>query len=81
MTAQKHGEDIVPWQTSEQRERKTENGPDDGAEHAVARRGDGGAEIRLQNDDGADRSPVAVVQSKSQRDPPAKRGGERRSCG
>ena len=52
----------------EEREPKAESGADNRSQDAVARCGDGGAEVRLQHDDGADGSPVAVLEAKSQRD-------------
>ena len=75
-TAQSTRKDVVPWQNAKQRKRKAECSADHGSQNAVARRGDGGAKVRLQHDDGADRSPVAVVQSESQRDPPAESSGQ-----
>jgi hypothetical protein len=67
--------------TAKEREPETEGGTDQGSQDAVARCGDGGAEVRLQHNDGADGSPVAVPEAESQRDPPAESSGQGGSRG
>ncbi len=76
-----HGQDVVPRQRAKQRKRKAEERADQCAQDAIARGGDGGAEVRLQHDDGADGAPVAVVQAERMRQPPAQCGGQRGLCG
>ena len=68
--------DEVPRECSEERKREAKGGANDRAEDAIARGGDGGAEVGLENDDGADGSPVAVMQAEAQCNPPAEGGSD-----
>lgn len=70
------GGDVIPGQGAEEGEEKAEERAQEGAKDAVARGGDGGAEVGLEDNDGADGSPVAVVKAEEAGDPPAERGGE-----
>jgi hypothetical protein len=76
-----YGQDEVPRQNAKERKPETEGGTDQGSQDAVARCGDGGAEVRLQHNDGADGSPVAVPEAESQRDPPTESSGQGGSRG
>ena len=71
------GDDVVPGQRAERGERESEGGADERAEDAIARRGDGCAEVGLKDDDGTDGAPVAVVKAEAKGDTPAESSGER----
>lgn len=73
---EKQSGDVVPRENAEEREEKSEERADEGSEDAVARGGDGCAEVGLQNDDGADGAPVAVVEAEEACEPPAEGSGE-----
>ena len=71
-----NGEDVVPGEHAEEGEGEAENGADEGAEDAIARGVDGGSDVGLQDDDGADGAPVAVVQVEEAGENPAERRGK-----
>ena len=75
------GEYVVPGEHAEERKRKSQNCADDGAEDAIARGVDGGSDVGLENDDGADGAPVAIVEAEGAGERPAKGGGEGRFGG
>ena len=74
---EQYRENVVPWRCAEDRAGKAERRAHQGAKEPFARGRDCGADIGLQNDDGADRSPVAVVQTEARRKPPAESRGKR----
>ena len=65
------GEDVVPGQRAEEGESESERRANESTQDAIAGCSDGGAEVGLEDNDGADRAPVAIVHAEAECDAPA----------